>query len=77
MKLTRKTSESPPGAWLVEEPSKFHSLRSATEVGALSMVMVLQRMPPSPSIQMSDGQLVLTEWVKEELSRAADDDIGL
>jgi len=62
--LTRKTSEFSPGAWLVEEPSKFHSLSSETEAGFPDrMVMVLQRMPPSPSIQMSDG-LALFEGLR-------------
>lgn len=53
--LTRKTSELSPGAWLVDEPSKFHSLSSETEAGAFSRVWVLHRRPPSPSIQMSEG----------------------
>lgn len=39
----------------MEEPSKFHSLRSATDEGEFSRVMVLLRMPPSPSIQISVG----------------------
>jgi hypothetical protein len=53
--LTRNTSELSPGAWLVDDPSKFHSLRSETLAGAFSRVMVLLRRPPSPSIQMSVG----------------------
>ncbi len=47
----RKTSELSPGAWFVDEPSKFHSLSSDTDLGACSSVMVLHRRPPSPSIQ--------------------------
>lgn len=39
----------------MEEPSKFHSLRSATDEGEFSRVIVLLRMPPSPSIQISIG----------------------
>lgn len=53
--LTRKTSELSPGAWLVDDPSKFHSFNSDTEAGALSRVMVLHRRPPSPSIQTSSS----------------------
>lgn len=61
--LTRKTSELSPGAWLVEEPSKFHSRRSATDLGASSRVMVLQRRPPSPSTQTSGGSVSMCGWV--------------
>lgn len=57
--LTRKTSELSPGAWLVDEPSKFHSRRSATDSGDLLRVMVLERRPLSPSIQMSGGLAVV------------------
>lgn len=40
---------------MVDEPSKFHSRRSATDLGGpFSRVMVLQRRPPSPSIQTSE-----------------------
>lgn len=44
-------SESWPGACPVEEPSKFHSGKSSTDVGLLDKVLHLDLVFPSESIQ--------------------------
>lgn len=62
----RITSESSPGAWPVELPSKFHrgsDFRSDFEVGR---VRVLERVLPAASIQMYSARKRVGERGREE-----------